>query len=72
MTLLDAVGGVHSLQSAPVVLLRGSLRCIPGLSVFRPADANECVEMWKHIDARREVPELGWDMMGDDGRSVFG
>ena len=29
----------------------GSLRCIPGLSVFRPADANECVEMWKHIDA---------------------
>ncbi|CAL1135185.1 unnamed protein product [Cladocopium goreaui] len=33
-----------------------SLRCIPGLSVFRPADANECVEMWKHIVPLQDEP----------------
>ncbi|CAE7037182.1 tkt [Symbiodinium sp. CCMP2592] len=26
-----------------------ALRALPGMVVFRPCDANECLEMWKHI-----------------------
>ncbi|CAE7552137.1 tkt [Symbiodinium sp. CCMP2456] len=26
-----------------------ALRALPGMMVFRPCDANECLEMWKHI-----------------------
>lgn len=33
-----------------------SLRCIPGLSVIRPADANETVQAWKSALARRDGP----------------
>jgi transketolase len=33
-----------------------SLRAIPGLLVFRPADANEVVEMWRIVTALRHEP----------------
>ncbi|MBX3161150.1 MAG: transketolase [Deltaproteobacteria bacterium] len=33
-----------------------SLRAIPGLIVFRPGDANEVVEAWKHIAKLRHHP----------------
>jgi transketolase len=33
-----------------------SLRAIPGLLVFRPGDANEVVETWKHIAQLRHHP----------------
>ncbi len=33
-----------------------SLRCIPGLSVIRPADANETAQAWKTALARRDGP----------------
>lgn len=34
----------------------GALRGIPNLLVFRPGDANECLEMWKHIMELRDDP----------------
>jgi transketolase len=33
-----------------------SLRAIPGLLVFRPADANEVVEMWRIVTALKHEP----------------
>jgi transketolase len=33
-----------------------SLRAIPGLQVWRPGDANECVEAWKEIMKLQHVP----------------
>jgi transketolase len=33
-----------------------SLRAVPGLLVFRPADANEVVEMWRYVMALRHEP----------------
>ncbi|CAK9068298.1 unnamed protein product [Durusdinium trenchii] len=34
----------------------GCLRSIPGLVVFRPCDANECLEMWKYIMPLKDQP----------------
>jgi transketolase len=33
-----------------------SLRAVPGLLVFRPADANEVVETWRYVTAARHDP----------------
>jgi transketolase len=33
-----------------------SLRCIPGLKVLRPADANETITAWKHILSDKSAP----------------
>jgi transketolase len=33
-----------------------SLRCIPGLTVIRPADANETAVAWKHIEKNKDKP----------------
>ena len=35
-----------------------SLRLIPGLTIFRPADANETMEAWKYALSHREKPVL--------------
>lgn len=35
-----------------------SLRLIPGLTIFRPADANETMEAWKYALTHREKPVL--------------
>jgi transketolase len=35
-----------------------SLRAIPGLTVIRPADANEAVEAWRHIMTYKDGPVL--------------
>lgn len=34
----------------------GNLRSMPGLTIFRPCDANEVVEMWKCIGPMRDEP----------------
>ena len=45
----DSIGvGEDGPTHQPVEQL-GSMRSIPGLVVFRPCDANECLEMWKYI-----------------------
>ncbi len=35
-----------------------SLRLIPGLTIFRPADANETMESWKYALTHRQTPVL--------------
>lgn len=52
----DSIGvGEDGPTHQPVEQL-ASLRAIPGLKVFRPADANEVVEAWRCIMAMRHEP----------------
>ena len=52
----DSIGvGEDGPTHQPVEQLM-SLRAIPGLLVFRPADANEVVEMWRIVTALRHEP----------------
>lgn len=52
----DSIGvGEDGPTHQPVEHL-ASLRCMPGLSVIRPADANETAEAWKAAIARRDGP----------------
>lgn len=52
----DSIGvGEDGPTHQPVEHL-GSLRSIPGLAVFRPCDANECLEMWKYIMPLKDQP----------------
>jgi len=54
----DSIGvGEDGPTHQPVEQL-GSLRSVPGLMVFRPCDANECLEMWKHITPLRAQPSV--------------
>eukprot|EP00435_Cladocopium_sp_Y103_P008435 s1164_g2.t1 len=57
----DSIGvGEDGPTHQPVEQL-GSLRCIPGLSVFRPADANECVPLHEPVAvvlSRQALPTL--------------
>jgi transketolase len=52
----DSIGlGEDGPTHQPVEHL-ASLRAMPGLLVFRPADANEVVEMWRVVTALRHEP----------------
>lgn len=52
----DSIGvGEDGPTHQPVEQL-ASLRCIPGLSVIRPADANETAQAWRAAIARRNGP----------------
>merc|ERR1712203_1249465 len=52
----DSIGvGEDGPTHQPIEQL-ASLRTIPGLSVFRPCDANEVLEMWKCIAPLRHDP----------------
>jgi transketolase len=52
----DSIGvGEDGPTHQPVEQL-ASLRAMPGLLVFRPADANEVVEMWRIVAALRREP----------------
>ena len=52
----DSIGlGEDGPTHQPVEQL-ASLRAVPGLLVFRPADANEVVEMWRVVGALRHEP----------------
>lgn len=52
----DSIGvGEDGPTHQPVEQL-ASLRALPGLLVFRPADANEVVEMWRLVAALRHEP----------------
>jgi transketolase len=52
----DSIGlGEDGPTHQPVEHL-ASLRCIPGLSVIRPADANETVQAWRAALERRNGP----------------
>ncbi|MBK8870992.1 MAG: transketolase [Elusimicrobia bacterium] len=52
----DSIGvGEDGPTHQPVEHL-ASLRCIPGLSVIRPADANETAQAWKSALSRRDGP----------------
>ncbi|CAE8680895.1 unnamed protein product, partial [Polarella glacialis] len=52
----DSIGvGEDGPTHQPVEQL-GALRGIPGMMVFRPCDANESLEMWKHIMPLKDEP----------------
>jgi transketolase len=52
----DSIGlGEDGPTHQPVEQL-AALRAIPGLNVFRPADANETVEAWRYLLAQRHEP----------------
>jgi transketolase len=52
----DSIGvGEDGPTHQPVEQL-ASLRAMPGLLVFRPADANEVVEMWRYVAGLRREP----------------
>ncbi|CAJ1332943.1 unnamed protein product [Effrenium voratum] len=54
----DSIGvGEDGPTHQPVEHL-GSLRSIPGLTVFRPCDANECLEMWRYIMPLKDQPVI--------------
>jgi len=54
----DSIGvGEDGPTHQPVEQL-GSLRSVPGLLVFRPCDANECLEMWKHLMPLQAMPAV--------------
>jgi transketolase len=54
----DSIGvGEDGPTHQPVEQL-ASLRAIPGMLVFRPADANEVVECWRFIAALRHEPAI--------------
>ncbi len=54
----DSIGlGEDGPTHQPVEQLLG-LRSVPGLTVFRPADANEAVESWRAAIARRDRPSV--------------
>jgi transketolase len=69
----DSIGvGEDGPTHQPVEQL-ASLRAIPGLLVFRPADANEVVETWRMLGALREpaVLVLSRQPLPTFDRSVF-
>lgn len=52
----DSIGvGEDGPTHQPIEQL-GALRSIPNLCTFRPCDANECLEMWRHIMPLRDTP----------------
>jgi transketolase len=52
----DSIGlGQDGPTHQPIEQLIG-LRSVPGMTVFRPADANEVVEAWRAILARNDAP----------------
>ncbi|MEJ2679348.1 MAG: transketolase [Gemmatimonadota bacterium] len=54
----DSIGlGEDGPTHQPVEQLVG-LRSVPGLTVFRPADANEAVEAWRAAISRRDGPSV--------------
>ena len=54
----DSIGvGEDGPTHQPVEQL-ASLRAVPGLLVFRPGDANEVVETWRHVMGLRHEPAV--------------
>mmetsp|Transcript_58651 Transcript_58651/g.104302 ORF Transcript_58651/g.104302 Transcript_58651/m.104302 type:complete len:741 (+) Transcript_58651:51-2273(+) len=52
----DSIGvGEDGPTHQPVEQL-GALRAIPNILIFRPGDANECLEMWKYIMQLKSTP----------------